>query len=131
MTYEGQKGAGVGSLFSGLLQDMMPVSKASTIDLNKIEKNKTIKKTKKNLSKEATKAAPNNLNNSEMEKYKFMEKYGRVKNPRLDSKKKTLFTMKNKTPLPPPKRKHQVKKGKPNKKPKKSLLDEDTEDDDY
>ena len=51
------KGVGVGSLFSGLTREIIPVSKFSIENLNKVMGNKSMKKMGKTLQEEATNTA--------------------------------------------------------------------------
>ena len=53
------KGVGVGSLFSGLIREIIPVSKSTIENLNKVIDNKSMKLMEKTLQKEATNTAIN------------------------------------------------------------------------
>ena len=50
-------GVGVGSLFSGLTREIIPVSKSSIENLNKVMDNKSMKLMGRTLQKEATNTA--------------------------------------------------------------------------
>ena len=68
------KGVGVGSIFSGLIREVIPVSKSSIENLNKVIDKKSIKLMGKTLQQEATNTAVNDtlhfLNKSKVKRFK-------------------------------------------------------------
>ena len=124
------KGIGVGSIFSGLIREIIPVSKSSINTLDKVMDKKSMKLMGKTLQKDATNTAINNtLHLLNKKKIKKSKKQGLIKaaknilsktkqnKPASKSSKKqsnTLSTAK--------KRKLKQEKGPNNKKP---LIDDD------
>ena len=124
------KGVGVGSLFSGLIREIIPVSKSTIKNLNKVMDNNSMKLIGKTLQKEATNMAVNDtlnyLNQKKIKKSKRKQLKKVAKNIlSLSNKKKSLSqpkkTRKKKSPIAT-KRKLKNNRGPKNKKP---LFDDD------
>ena len=117
-------GGGVGSLFSGLTREIIPVSKSSIENLKKIINNKSMKIIGKTLQTDATNAAVDEtlkfLNQNKIKKSNKQQLKKMAKNilSAAKHKKSTVLSQ-------PKKRKLKQNKGP---KKKKSLLDSD---DDY
>ena len=125
-------GVGVGSLFSALTREIIPVSKSSIENLKKVMDNKSMKIMGKTLQKEATNTAVD-------ETLKFLNQKNIKKTKKKQLKraaKNILLAAKNKKPskLSQPKKQQKNKlssakkrKLKQNKGPrkKKSLIDDD------
>ena len=52
-----QRGAGIGSLFSGIFRGLMPVAKSAIKSIGKVAKSEAVKSAGRTLKKQATKAA--------------------------------------------------------------------------
>ena len=52
-----QKGAGIGSLFSGIFRGLMPVAKSAIKSIGKVAKSEAVRSAGRTLKKQATKAA--------------------------------------------------------------------------
>ena len=125
-------GVGVGSLFSGLTREIIPVSKSAIENLKKVMDNKSMKILGKTLQKEATDTAVD-------ETLKFLNQRNIKKTEKKQLKKAAkniLLAAKHKKPskVSQPKKQHKHKlssakkrKLKQNSGPrkKKSLIDED------
>ena len=124
-------GVGVGSIFSGLTREIIPVSKSSIENLKKVIDNKSMKIMGKTLQKEAT-------NNAVDETLKFLnqKKIKKTKKKQLKKAAKNILSaVKHKKPLmlSQPKKQHKnkllsAKKRKLNQnngpRKKKSLIDD-------
>ena len=127
-------GVGVGSLFSGLTREIIPVSKSTIENLKKVMDNKSIKIMGKTLQKEATNTAVDEtikfLNQKNIKKSKkqkqHLKKVARnilsaAKHKKASSQSQRLKQQKNK--LSSTKKRKLKQNSGPNKK--KSLLDDD------
>ena len=126
------KGVGVGSLFTGLIREMIPVSKSSIKDLNKVMDDKSMKVMGKTLQKEATDTAVDKtidlLNRKKItpSKRQRLKKVAENILSKTKHKKSLALSQSKKTPknrsLAGKKRKLKHNKGPKNKKP---LIDDD------
>ena len=119
------KGVGVGSLFSGLIREIIPVSKSTIKNLNKVMDNNSMKLIRKTLQKEATNMAVNDtlnyLNQEKIKKSKRKQLKKVAKNILSLSKQKKSLSQPKKSPIAT-KRKLKNNRGPKNKKP---LFDDD------
>lgn len=123
------KGVGVGSLFSGLTREIIPVSKSSIKNLNKVIDDKSMKQMGKTLQKDAQDTAINEtlnlLNQKKIKKSRKKHLKKAAKNILSSSKYTKLSSLsqskKNKS-ITGKKRKLKQNRGPKNKKP---LIDDD------
>ena len=89
------KGVGVGSLFSGLIREIIPVSKSAIKNLNKVLDNSSMKLIGKTLQKETTNMAVNDtlnyLNQKKIKKSKRKQLKKVAKNILSSSKQKKFI----------------------------------------
>ena len=127
------KGVGVGSLFSGLIREVIPMSKSSINNLNKVIDTKSIKVLGKTLQNEAAESAINEtLNLLKKKKIKKSNKHHlktAAKNILSLTKRKKLSSLsKSKTKQNSKlnnSKKRKLKQNQGPKNKKKSLIDDD------